>query len=33
MINFNDVTGNNVQEHNAHWLEILGHLYRIMIDG
>ena len=33
MINFNDVTGNNAQEHNAHWLEILGHLYRIMIDG
>lgn len=33
MINFNDVTGNNAQEHNAHWLEILGHVYRIMIDG
>ena len=30
MINFNDATGENRQEHNLHWLQILDNLYRTL---
>ena len=31
IINFDVVTGENIQEHNLHWPEILDHAYRILI--
>ena len=33
MINFNDVTEENIKEHNPNWPQILDHLYRILIIG
>ena len=33
MINFNDVAGESVKEHNANWPQIAVHLYRILIIG
>ena len=30
MINFDEVTGENTQKHNLHWLQILDHPYRIL---
>ena len=31
MINFDDVTQENIKEHNANWPQILDHPYRILI--
>ena len=31
MINFNNVTKENIKEHNPNWPQILDHLYRILI--
>ena len=33
MINFDDVTKENIKEHNLNWPEIPGHPYRILIAG
>ena len=33
MINFGDFTGEIIKEHNPNWLQILDHLYRILIIG
>ena len=33
MINFDEVTGVNTQEHNPHWSLIPDHSYRIIIAG
>ena len=33
MINFDDVTKENIKEHNPNWLQIPKHLYRILIIG
>ena len=33
MINLNDVTKENIKEHNSHWPQIPDHLYRILIIG
>ena len=33
MINFEDVTGENIQEQNPDWLQIPEHSYRILIVG
>ena len=33
MINFDDVTKENIKEHNPNWPQILGHPYRILIIG
>ena len=33
MINFDEVTGENTQEHNPNWPKILDHPYRILIVG
>ena len=31
MINFDDVTKQNIKEHNPYWPEIPDHLYKILI--
>ena len=33
MINFNDVTKENIKEHNPNWPQIPDHLFRILIIG
>ena len=33
MVNFYDVTKENIKEHNPHWPQILDHPYRILITG
>ena len=33
IINFDEVTGENTQEHNSHWPQIPDHPYRILIIG
>ena len=33
MINFDDVTRENIKEHNAKWPQIFDHPYRILIIG
>ena len=33
MINFDDVTTENIKEHNINWHQIPDHLYRILIIG
>ena len=33
MINFDDVTKENIKEHNPSWPEVPDHLYRILIIG
>ena len=33
LINFDDVTGENIKEHDPNWPQIAGHLYRILIGG
>ena len=33
MLNFDDVTKENINEHNPNWPEILDHRYRILIVG
>ena len=33
MINFDDVTKENIKEHNANWQQNPDHLYRILITG
>ena len=33
MINFGDFTAEIIKEHNPNWLQILDHLYRILIIG
>ena len=33
MINFDDVTKENIKEHNTSWPETPDHLYRILIVG
>ena len=33
MINFDDVTKENIKEHNPNWLQIPDHPYRILIIG
>ena len=33
MINFDDVTKENIKEHNRNWPQILDHRYRIVIIG
>ena len=33
MINFDDVTKENVEEHNPNWPQIPDHPYRILIPG
>ena len=33
MINFNDVTKENIKGHNPNWLQIPDHPYRILIIG
>ena len=33
MINFDDVTKENIKEHNSDWPQIPDHLYRILIIG
>ena len=33
MINFDDVTKENIKEHNPNWPQIPGHPYRILIIG
>ena len=33
MINFDDVTTENIEEHNLNWLQILDHPYRILINA
>ena len=33
MINFNDVTKENIKEHNPNWPKISEHPYRIFIIG
>ena len=33
MINFDDVTKENIKEHNPNRLQIPGHPYRILITG
>ena len=33
MINFDDVTKENIKEHNPYWLQIPGNPYRILITG
>ena len=31
MINFNDITKENIKEHNPNWPQIPDHLFRILI--
>ena len=33
MIRFNDVTRENIKEHNRNWTHVPDHLYRILITG
>ena len=33
MTNFNDVTKENIKEHNPNWLQVLDHLYGMLITG
>ena len=33
MINFDDVTKENIEEHNPNWPQIPDHLYRKLITG
>ena len=33
MINFDDVTKENIKEHNPNWLQIPDHPYKILIIG
>ena len=33
MINFDDVTKENIKEHNPNWPQIIDHPYRILIMG
>ena len=33
MINYDDVTKENMNKHNSNWPQILDHLYRILIVG
>ena len=33
MINFDNVTKENIKEHNPNWLQLLYHLYRILMIG
>ena len=33
MINFDDITKENIKEHNLNWSQIPDHLYRILIIG
>ena len=33
MINFDDVTKENIKKHNPNWLQICDHQYRILIIG
>ena len=33
MINFDDVIRENIKEHNANWLDIPDHLYKLLIAG
>ena len=33
MINFDDIAGENTQQHNPHWLQIPNHRYRILIQA
>ena len=33
MVNFNDVTGENIEEHNTSWPQIPDHYCRILIIG
>ena len=33
MINFDDVTKENIKEHNANWPQITDHPYRILMIG
>ena len=33
MIEFNDVTKENIKEYNPNWPQISNHLYRILIIG
>ena len=33
MINFNDITKENIKQHNPNWLQIVDHPYRILIIG
>ena len=33
MINFDDVTKENIKEYNPNWPKIPGHLYRMLITG
>ena len=33
MINFDEVTKQNMKEHNPKWPQILNHLYRILTIG
>ena len=32
MINFDDVTNENIKEHNPNWAQILDHPYKISIE-
>ena len=33
IINFDDVTQENIKEHNLYWSQFLDHLYRILMIG
>ena len=33
MINFDDVTNENIKEHNPNWPQVPDHPYRILING
>ena len=33
MIDFDDVTKENIEEHNSNWQQIPDHLYRVLIIG
>ena len=33
MINFDDVTGENIEEHNANWSQFPDHPYKLLIIG
>ena len=33
MVNFDNVTKENIKEHNPNWLQLLYHLYRILMIG
>ena len=33
MINFDDVTKENIKEHNPNWSKVFDHPYRILIIG